>query len=401
MSIKNLNVLFLLDRRRLNSKNKCPLRCRITYQGKKKLFSIGVFISPNDWNSTKQQILESSPDHEVLNKELTLVRQKMLESFLFLQVNAKNFDVEDVLLQYKGESIKANKTLLEVFELHNSRMEKLIGKSYAKSTYNKFLEAKMHIKNFLKHSYNRNDIPIESIKLKFLDDLDFYLKSELDHKQITINKTIQRLRKIIKLAVGEGYLERDPFILYVPKRCEKKLVYLTQEELSLLEAKTFSQSRLNKVKDLFVFCCYTGLAFAEMDSLEKKHLVTKFDGNLWIEMYRQKTSSYVSVPLLPKAKEIISKYENESDKVLPSITNQKFNSYIKEIAEILGIEKNITHHIARKTFATTVLLFNDVPMEVVSELLGHSKLAVTQQHYAKVVQKKISDELNRLSSRMR
>jgi site-specific recombinase XerD len=397
MNSNNLSILFIINKSKTNSKNLSPLRCRLTYQGKRKLFSVGLFVDSKNWSSKKQKVLSQDPENSYLNKHISLINQKLKEAYLFLQVNEHAFDVQDILLKYKGENTKSYKSILDVFELHNKRMESLIGKEYAKSTFSKFLEARKHVKNFILFKYKKNDLLLDSIKSNFIDDLDFYLKTELNQKQITINKTIQRLRKIIKLAIGEGFLDKDPFILYTPKRYENKLVYLTQEELILIQDKTFAQERLNKVKDMFIFCCYTGLAFAEMTSLETKHLISKFDGNLWIDMYRQKTKSKVTVPLLPKALEIIEKYKTENnDKVLPKLSNQKFNSYIKEIAEILGIDKKLTHHIARKTFATTVLLYNDVPMEVVSELLGHSKITITQKHYAKVVQKKLSEEVTKL-----
>ena len=159
-----------------------------------------------------------------------------------------------------------------------------------------------------------------------------------------------------------------------------------------LEKHTFNQIRLQQVKDLFVFCCYTGLAYSEMTTLTTNNVEVGFDGNEWIQMIRKKTNRKISVPVLPKAKEILEKYGNE----LPKISNQKFNSYLKEISALLSIEKKLTHHIARKTFATIVLLYNNVPMEIVSELLGHSNMSITQAHYGKIVQRKVSDEMKNL-----
>ena len=189
--------------------------------------------------------------------------------------------------------------------------------------------------------------------------------------------------------------------MYKPKRYKKEVIYLTQEELKKIENHQFAQKRLQQVKDMFIFCCYTGLAFAEMSYLKQKHIITGFDGNLWISMYRKKTGKEFSIPLLDKPIEIIRKYRYDNKNLLlPKISNQKFNSYIKEICEILGIEKKISHHIARKTFATTVLLYNDVPMEIVSALLGHSNISITQDHYAKVVQKKISEQMKNLNKKL-
>ena len=253
----------------------------------------------------------------------------------------------------------------------------------------------------MKWKFRKTDFPLEELNLQFLDDFEYYLKTEKKQAQITINKTIQRFRTPIKQAISEGYLDRDPFILHQTKKVRKEVIFLTTEELKRFEDAAFQQKRLKLIQDLFIFCCYTGLAFNEMSSLETKHISKGFDDMNWIQMKREKTQRPISIPILPKAKTIIDKYINDKNLVFPSISNQKFNSYLKEIAEIIGIEKRLTHHIARKTFASTVLLYNDVPMEIVSELLGHSKISTTQEHYAKVVQRKVSEEMNKLKLRIK
>ncbi|TWP23096.1 site-specific integrase [Apibacter muscae] len=397
MKINKLSILFLLERSKINKQGKCPIKCRITYNNNRKPFSTGLFIYPDNWNNKHQKTEPPNEENTFINTQLSLIKQQINQAFLFLQVQEIVFDVEDIYLKYKGKDSKVSKTLLEVFDLHNERMEKLIGKEYTQSTYNKFKEAKNHVKNFIKYEYNKNNFLLEDINLKFLQDFDYYLKINKNQKQITINKSIQRVKKIIKLAIAEGFITTDPFLLYKPKRVENRVVYLTQEELSKLENYTFSQTRLQQVADMFIFCCYTGLAYQEMSTLESKHIIKGFNGNKWIKMYRQKTQKEISIPLLPKSTNIIEKYSSQvSTYLLPSISNQKFNSYLKEISDIVGINKNLTHHIARKTFATTVLLYNDVPMEIVSELLGHSKITITQEYYAKVVQKKVSEHIEQL-----
>ena len=233
------------------------------------------------------------------------------------------------------------------------------------------------------------------MKLQFLSDFEFYLKTEKQIGQITINKIIQRFRKPIKIAVSEGYLVRDPFMLHKSKSVRTQVVFLSPEELQQFEEYEFSQPRLRFVQDLFIFSCYTGLPYNELMHLEHKHIVKGFDGNLWIQMKREKTSKELSIPLLPKAEVILNKYDGDIF-VFPRISNQRYNSYLKEIAAIVGIEKRMTTHMARRTFATTVLLYNDVPMEVVSKLLGHSNMKITQDSYGKIVQKKISDEMEKL-----
>ena len=399
MITQPIKILFVISATRINKKGLVPIVCRITYLGIRKPFATGLFIKPENWNNSLQKAIPDDTEHKQINTQLSLIKQEINQAFLFLQVQKEQFDVEDIYLKFKGEDIKPSKTLIEVFNLHNARMEKLVGIEYTKSTFSKFTEAKQHIENFLFHKYKKRNITLEDISLKFLNDFDYYLKTEKKFKQITINKSIQRVRKIIKLAIAEGFLLTDPFLLYKPKKVINSITYLTTKELYKLENHKFSQKRLEQVRDMFVFCCYTGLPYQEMSILTQKHIVKKFDGKLWIDMFRQKTKRQFSIPLLPKAISIIEKYQDDK-RLLPVVSNQKFNSYLKEIAEIIGIEKKLTHHIARKTFATTVLLYNDVPIEVVSELLGHSKISTTQDHYAKVVQRKVSEQISTLSRKL-
>lgn len=399
MTAQSINILFVISATRKNKKGLVPLVCRITYLGKRKPFATGLFINPENWFNSLQLAKPPNKDNNQINTQLSLIKQEINQAFLFLQVQKEQFDVDDIYLKFKGEDIKQAKTLMEVFTLHNTKMNALIGIEYTKSTYSKFTEAKQHIEDFLFNQNKKKNILLEDINLKFLQDFDYYLKTKKGFKQITINKSIQRVRKIIKLAIAEGFLFTDPFLLYKPKKVINNVTYLATEELFELENHIFSQPRLDQVRDLFVFCCYTGLPYQEMANLTQNSIVKKFDDKLWIDMYRQKTKKQLSVPLLPKAISILEKYQ-EHKSILPVISNQKFNSYIKEIAEIIGIEKKLTHHIARKTFATTVLLYNDVPMEIVSELLGHSKISTTQDHYAKVVQKKVSEHISTLGKKL-
>jgi len=400
MNTYKLITRFILGTYKIRKDGKAPIFCRITYLGKRKQFSTSLYLNPDYWKSKQQKAYPPDINNSYTNTQLSLISQKINKAFLYLQVNNDLFDVEDIYLQYKGVSVKTNKTILEVFETHNKRMKQLIGLDYAKSTYAKFLKAKNHASNFIKFQYKKNDLLLESITMSYLKDFDFYCKSELGHKQVTINKSIQRVRKIIKLALAEGYLQKDPFILYKPKSKVFKVVYLTTDELQLLEQYNFKQERLEFIKNLFVFCCYTGLPYRELMDLNHKHIITGFDGNKWIKIKRVKTSKYLSIPLLPKAENIIDLY-NDKGLIFPRISNQRYNSYLKEIADIVGIDKNLATHIARKTFATTVLLFNDVPMEIVSELLGHSNITITQAHYGKIVQKKVSSEMKKLNKKLK
>ena len=398
--MKNLkfNIRYILSKNKIRKDGKAPLMCRITYLDRRKQFSVGLFIDPLNWNNSLQEA-DPPNDYSYLNSQLNLIKNKINQVFLYLQINNSEFTVDDIYNKFKGNTPKKELGVLEVYELFNSRIYKLIGKDLKKVTYRKYVESFVHLKSFIKTCFKANDFKLKDLKLNFLNEYEYYLKTQKRLEQSTINKAIQRFRKVIQFALEQEYIDKNPFIGYKAKRLQKEVIYLTEDELKSLENYDFSQTRLQQVKDLFVFCCYTGLAFKEMSNLKPEHIVKGFDGNKWIKMNREKTSKPLMIPLLPKALYIISKYQSE-EKLFPSISNQRFNSYLKEIADIIGLKKNLTHHIARKTFASTVLLFNDVPMEIVSELLGHSKISTTQDYYAKIVNKKLSETMKGLSERL-
>ena len=396
MNNYKLAVLFFLQRNRTNKMGKCPIRCRITFLKTRKEFSTGIFIIPDDWDSGKQKASPPSTENTLLNNKLSLIHQQIDKAFLMLQILPNDFDVDDIYRKYKGEDSKEEISILGAYDLHNEKTKKLIGIDFNELSWSRYLESRRKVSLFITKFYKRKDVKLKDLDLKFIKDLEYFFKIDLKLKQATVYRSIQRVKKIIQFAIAENYLKKDPFHLYKNKKYKTVIVYLTDEELKRLEKHTFSQVRLQQVKDLFVFCCYTGLAYTEMTTLTTNNIEVGFDGNEWIQMIRKKTNRVISIPVLPKAKEILEKYENE----LPKISNQKFNSYLKEISALLSIDKKLTHHIARKTFATTVLLYNDVPMEIVSELLGHSNVKVTQASYAKVVQQSVSKEMKKVHSKL-
>ena len=400
MNQESLSVLFYLNKAKTNQRGICPLYCRITFRKKRKQFSTGFFVNPSNWNSKKQMVKEQNETSGSINAQLSLISQKIQNAYLFLQVQNLEFNVDDIFDKYLNKKIKKEDNVISYFKRYLVAQSKLINKDIKPVTWKKFEYVCNHVASFIFFKYHKKDFPLDKLNQQFLTDFEYYLKTEKDQKQVTVNKVIQRFRKPIKLAVSEGCLDQDPFVSHKPNRTKKEVVFLSMEELDLLEKYHFEQSRLELVRDLFIFCCYTGLAYLEMTNLKKEHLIKGFDGNQWIQMKREKTSKLISVPLLPKAKFLMNKYESISDYVLPKFSNQKINSYLKEIAGIVGINKTITHHTARKTFASTVLLYNDVPMEIVSELLGHSNMKITQEYYGKIVQKSIGKEMERLSKKL-
>jgi len=269
-----------------------------------------------------------------------------------------------------------------------------------------YFTTKKYIELFLKEKYKTSDIYLASLNYKFVADFELFLRKHTlieNQRQMennTVMKHIERLKKMIKMAIRYEWLEKDPFVAFQQKFLHVERGYLTDDELKRIEEKTFTILRLQYVKDLFIFSCYTGLAYIDVMHLTPEHIQIGIDKELWLITSREKTDTSVKIPILPEAMEIINKYRNDIKaqvqyRLFPNIANQKLNSYLKEIADICGITKNITFHLARHTFATTVTLTNGVPIETVSKMLGHTKISTTQI-YAKVIEKKVGEDMNRL-----
>ncbi len=400
MNQKSISVLFYLNKSKINANGLCPIKCRITYRKKRKEFSTGLFVYPGDWNSKKQLVTAKSSISQNINARLEITSNKISNAYLSFLLEGEDFTVDDIFNKYIGKPAKKMEQVVNYFKGFVAKIKKLVDKDIQLGTWKKYNYACIQIASYIKWKYKKADILLEDLNLQFLTDFEYYLKTERNQSQVTINKAIQRFRKPIKTAVAEGYLEKDPFVLHKPGKVRKVVIFLSNEELEKLEKHHFVQPRLQLVKNLFIFCCYTGLAYHEMSNLKKEHIIKGFDGNEWIQMKRVKTGKLISVPLLPKAKAILDKYDEVGEYALPKFSNQKINSYLKEIGGIVGINKSISHHMARKTFASTVLLYNDVPMEIVSELLGHSSINITQEYYGKVVQKRVSEEMNRVTRKL-
>lgn len=402
MNQNKLSIRFVISKAKMNQRSLCPISCRITFEKKRLAFATGLFVNPDYWNAKKQIVLDKDLESKSKNGQLSIISQKLNNAFLSLELASDDYGINDIFDKYAGRVVQKEDNVVNYFRRFLAKKSQLVDKGIKEATWKKFEYVCNDLEAFIISEYKKKDFPLNKLTPQFLADFEHYLKTVKDQKQVTINKAIQRFRKPIKVAVAEGYLGKDPFTQHKPGRVLKEVVFLSTEELEKLEKHQFTQPRLQLVKDLFVFCCYTGLAYHEMSNLKKEQIIKGFDGKLWIKMNREKTNKMISVPLLPKAKSLLDKYNNAvEDFALPKFSNQKINSYLKEIAGIVGINKSISHHMARKTFASTVLLYNDVPMEIVSELLGHSSIKITQEYYGKIVQKKIGKEMEQLSKRLK
>jgi site-specific recombinase XerD len=310
-------------------------------------------------------------------------------------------NLKNVLL--KKEKVEPDKMLVPIFEEHNRQVAALVGTEYAKGTLQRYEMSLKHTKAFILWKYKVNDIDIRGIDHEFIMSYDFYLRSERKCANNSTVKYIKNFKKIILICIVNGWLDKDPFIKYKPKVKEVTRDYLTVEELETMINKKFVSDRVVQVRDIFVFCCYTGLAYADVKKLKRNEITIGLDGQQWIFTSRQKTDTASRIPLLTAALQIMRKYEHHPEcadqgRLLPVLSNQKMNSYLKEIADVCGIEKELTFHIARHTFATTVTLANGVSIESVSKMLGHKNIRTTQ-HYAKILDAKVSEDMQMLKQK--
>lgn len=301
------------------------------------------------------------------------------------------------LLQGKNSRQKG---LVELFLEHNKSCRELVGKDIAPATMTRYETTLMHVNNFIQTKYRQQDLPLQSVNHEFLKNFEHYLKTVRNCGHNTTVKYIRNLRKIIRMALSNNWIKKDPFMNITYRLKEVNRAYLTDPELKLLINKEFSNERLRRIKDIFLFSCFTGLAFSDVKSLTRENITIGINNQKWLRTKRKKTGNPSEIPLLNVPTTIIKKYENDpicllKQKLLPVGSNQKMNAYLKEIADLCDIKKNLSTHTARHTFATTVTLTNGVSMEAVSKMLGHSNISTTKQ-YARIVDTLLIDEMKKV-----
>ena len=279
-------------------------------------------------------------------------------------------------------------------------MKELVGKEYAQLTYVRFEMSMRHTKNFILWKFNQDNIDIKKLDYHYISEYSFWLKSIRNCNQNSTVKYLSNFKKIVIYCMKNGWLASNPFVGFKMVKKEVIREILTLDEIQVLSSKEFTVERVSNVRDVFLFCCYTGLAYADIKKLKRSEIVKGIDGEQWIFTARKKTETPSHIPLLAPALYLIAKYENctiaaSNNLVFPVLSNQKMNAYLKEIADMCGIQKSLTSHIARHTFATTITLSHGVPIETVSMMLGHKSLRTTQI-YAKVMDQKVSEDMQRL-----
>ncbi len=396
-----LSVLFYIRRNKVDKKGRVPIYMRITYDGKRAEVSTMRKVELSKWNSNGNIVNGTSSEAKLINRNLDIMRNRVHEIHQKLLDRKENINVSMIKNIYLGNTDNTP-TILEMFKEHNCRMEKLIGKDFSFRTLQRYKTTKKHLGAFISSYFKVNDYPVKDIDTKFINAFIYYLKTELDHSHNSALKYLAYLKKIVRVAFSNGWIEKDPFYNFKLKVQTIEREFLTKEEIIKIMEKDFTIPRIENVRDIFIFSCFTGLAYSDVEKLTLGDIIKGIDGNLWIKIKRTKTKTTSSIPLLPVAQKLVEKYqrsENPNGKLLPVYSNQRMNSYLKEIADRCEIYKNLTFHMARHTFATTVTLSNGVPIESVSKMLGHRSIKITQ-HYAKVLDKKLSEDMAVLRQRL-
>lgn len=384
---------------------KAPIYARITVNGQRISMALKKTVELSSWDAARGYAKGVRGEIKSLNNYLEEVRLALGNCYQNLLLKGKMVSAEMVKDGFLGTSEEVH-SLSELFEYHNHSAASTLKWSTLKHYY----VTQRYLVKFLEAQHKAPDIYLHELNYKFIQDFENYLRNHKpkDHQKPLNNngvmKHIIRLKKMVHMAIRLEWMTKDPFTNYKLKILKVNRDHLSDRELAVMEGKEFFIERIDMVRDLFVFCCYTGLTYVDVIALTPDHIVEASDGELWVRTCRQKTDIPVNTPMLPQAIRILKKYKGNirslaNNTIFPVISNQKVNSYLKEIADLCGIKKNITFHLARHTFATTVTLSNGVPIETVSKMLGHTKIATTQI-YAKVLEKKISEDMAALKRRL-
>jgi site-specific recombinase XerD len=401
---QSFKVLFRLKPGKRNDEQLPPIYVRLTVDGDRVEWSISKKCDKSNWNPKTGRAIGNKEETKTLNGYLDAIQANIFSIQKEYALRNEPVTAQVVRARILHQTEEKQYSLLEVFSYHNEQFEKLVGAEYSYGTLKKFRTALTSLQKFIEWKYSKTDLYINEVNHKFITDYEFYLKTvqKLQHNSAMSN--IKKLKKIIRLCVANDWLSKDPFKSYKITTKETHRNFLLKEELDILMNKEIEVVRLDQVRDIFLFSCYTGLSYSDVMNLTQKDITIGIDGEQWIFTTRTKTDTSSRIPLLPVPKSIIEKYKHHpkvihSKKLLPQLSNQRLNTYLKEISSICGFHKDLTFHCARHTFATTITLTNGVPIETVGKMLGHKSLRTTQQ-YARILDRKVSEDMQVLRQKL-
>lgn len=399
---ETFSLLYILNSGKAKANGECPIVLRITINGKSVSLSTQRSVLPDYWEPKTGMVFGKSPKIKAINEHLEALKVKAYRSYsdLLLIHDTITPELLKETLQGRGNSAKS---LVVVWEEHNAELKSLIGKETSYTNWQKYASCLKYIREYLTLEYKASDVSLKRIDFKFIRGFELFLKLKKSCSYNTTTKYLQNFKKVLGHSIKNGWLQQNPMASFKLSLKEVERPFLCEAEIKQLINKEFTIKRLEQVKDIFLFSCFTGLAYSDVKKLRQEELVKQPDGTLWIRTYRKKTKISSNIPVLPEALNIINKYncnQNHNEAVLPVPSNQKLNAYLKEIADLCGINKALTFHIARHTFATTVTMMNGVSIESVSKMLGHKNIRTTQ-HYAKIVDEKVGIEMQILTRKLK
>lgn len=390
-------ILFYLKRNAPKSNGLVPVMCRITVNGKISQFSCKLDVDEKHWDVKTGRMTGRSVVALEANRMLDKIRVGINKAYQDICDKDNYVTAEKVRNAFLGMGMN-HETLLAVFRQHNEDYAKQVGKIKSQRSYWKYCTVYNHLSEFIRQRYKVSDIALKELAPAFITDFELFLRTEKNHCTNTIWSYMMPFKRIIYMSINNGWLQRDPFYAYSITKEETKRGFLSKEEIKMLIEGSFKKKSYELIRDLFIFCCFTGLSWTDMANLTKENLQTSFDGHLWIKTNRQKTGTETNLRLLEVPLRIIKKYEgcSEDGKLLPVPCYPNCKNGIKVIAKKCGIEKNVTWHMSRHSFATTVCLSNDMPIETLSKMQGHRSIRTTQI-YAKITAEKVSNDMEKLS----
>lgn len=393
-------ILFYLKKNEPKKDGTVVIMIRVTVDGVRAQFSSKLFVKPELWDNKSGKVIGKTVYATNLNRLLNDIQGELNTIYKNLKV------IDGYVLPEKLRNIfcgfeEKEKTVISYFDKFIEQYKLKVGTTATHKTYTRYVLTRERLVEFMKEHYKVPDLPIKEINLAFIDEFYLYIRNNTKCNHNSTLKFLQRFRSVLYYARNSGLIFHDPFgnFRFRFERVDRN--YLSQEELDTLYNKVFASSRLSQVRDIFLFSCYTGQSYVDIFDLTEDKIKKAFDGHLWIMNKRHKTNVNSNVRLLDIPLQILAKYKGKqkNGKVLPVISNQKMNDYLKEIGDICGLDMKITFHIARHTFASTVALGNDVPMESVQTMLGHADIKTTQI-YAHVVDTKLSRDMEKMAQRV-
>lgn len=394
--MKNLKIKTYRLESKSNDKHEAPVYLRVILEAKYIHLSTGIFLRTEFWDRKKKEVKSKHPDAVRLNLQIAKAKERLNDIHFELLRNGKS-TLERIKDIWTGKEQKTN-TIKTLLDYNNNQIKGKLGQSYAPRTYKQYCSLKNTVSSFLSSTYGKADYDLEELNLAFISKFEHYLSTENRNSVNTVAKQIDRLRTVINVGIQNDWLKEDPFKHYKKKTLPSTREFLTMEEVNSIDELDLANfDHLERVRDIFIFICYTGVSYCDLATLKEEHIIKGMDGNRILHLERKKTSEVCNIPLLPRSEQILAKYKGHPISqnkgiLLPVISNQKMNDYLKIIGEKAKVKKPITCHVGRHTFATMSLEMG-VPIETVSKVLGHRSIKTTQI-YAKVTRSKIAKDYN-------